>query len=125
MDRTAAVLAILTGLGFGLPGFGGTFYFAAQGEVWRFLGFPTYGNGPFVDCGVETSVPLLLGFVVVCAAEVGAGVWLLRNSSRALWLQFTLLPFELVYWWGFALPFGFALGLARAVAAVLALARAK
>ena len=34
-------------------------YFAATGEVWTFLGFPTYGGGPFERWGVSTSVALL------------------------------------------------------------------
>ena len=121
MIRLAGALAVLTGLGFGVPGILGARYLAETDRVWTFLGFPTYGDGPFADHGIPTSVPLLLGFVVVCGLEVALGVGLLLAWHPALWLQFALLPVELAYWWGFALPFGFVLGVARVVASALAL----
>jgi hypothetical protein len=34
------------------------------------LGFPTYGGGPFEDAGIQTSVPLLVSFLLVCVGEV-------------------------------------------------------
>jgi hypothetical protein len=66
-------------------------------------------------------VPLLVGFLVVCAAEVVAGYLLWTEASGAVAFSFALLPFELAFWVGFALPFGPLLGLARV--AVLLLAR--
>lgn len=103
----------MLGLGFGLPGAYGAWYYAHHGEVWTFLGFPTYGDGPFERWGVATSVALLLGFVAVCAAEVVVGVLLWSEATAAPWLALGLLPVELVFWIGFALPFGPLLGLAR------------
>jgi hypothetical protein len=113
MTRGAGVLSLLLGLGFGIPGFIGTRHFAHRHEIWWFLGFPTYGEGPFERVGIPTTVPLLAGFVMVCAAEVGLGALLLASWSPALWLSLVLLPLELAYWIGFALPFGFVLGAAR------------
>jgi hypothetical protein len=113
MTRAAGVLALLLGLGFGIPGVIGARHFAEHDEVWTFIGFPTYGKGPFEHAGISTTVPLLVGFVVVCAAEVGIGVLLLADWHPALWLSLALVPFELAYWTGFALPFGFVLGMAR------------
>ncbi len=121
MTRAAGVCSLLLGLGFGLPGAYGAWYFARQGEVWTFLGFPTYGDGPFERWGFPTSVALLLGFAAVCAAEVVVGVLLWRDASIAPWLALGLLPVELVFWIGFALPFGPLLGLARTAFAVAAL----
>lgn len=123
MTRAAGVLAILLGLGFGIPGVIGARHFAREHEVWQFLGFPTYGDGPFERAGIETTVPLLVGFVVVCAAEVAVGVLLLADWHAALWLSLAILPFELAYWTGFALPFGFVLGLARVGLTVAVLLR--
>ena len=112
MKRAAGAVAVFTGLGFGIPGVLGLAYFIRTDTTWTFLGFPTYGGGPFEQIGLDTSVPLLAGFVVVCAAEVVLGVRILRGSSvRAA--SHALIPFELAYWIGFALPFGFVLGLAR------------
>ena len=51
--------------------------------------------------------------MVVCAAEVVVGVLLWRGATAAPWLALALLPAELLFWIGFALPFGPLLGLAR------------
>jgi hypothetical protein len=119
--RAAAVCSMVLGLGFGLPGVYGTWYYARRGEVWTFLGFPTYGDGPFERWGLATSVPLLLGFLAVCAAAFLVGVMLWRDATLALWLALALLPIELVFWIGFALPVGPVLGLARTALVVAVL----
>jgi hypothetical protein len=121
MTRAAAICSLVLGLGFGLPAAYGAWYYAQYGEVWTFLGFPTYGDGPFERWGIPTSVALLLGFVAVCAVEVVVGVLLWRNSTSGLWLALALLPVELVFWIGFALPFGPLLGLARTVLVIAVL----
>jgi hypothetical protein len=119
--RAAAVLTVLPGLLFGLPGGYGTWYFATRGEIWYLVGYPTYGDGPFEAAGLSTSVPLLAAFLGVCAAEVLVGWQLWRRRPGATAGAWALLPFELAFWIGFALPFGFAFGAARA--AVLLAAR--
>ena len=121
MTRAAAVCSLILGLGFGLPAVVGTWYYARHGEVWTFLGFPTYGDGPFERWGLPTSVPLLLGFVAVCLAEIVVGVLLWRGGTTASWLALALFPVELVFWIGFALPFGPVLGVARTVLVIVAL----
>ncbi len=121
MTKAAAVCSLLLGLGFGLPGAYGAWYYARFGEVWTFLGFPTYGGGPFEGWGRPTSVALLIGFVAVCAAEVVAGVLLWSDIPIAPWLALALLPVELVFWIGFALPVGPLLGLARTALVVAVL----
>ena len=121
MTKAAAVCSLVLGLGFGLPGAYGAWNYAGHGEVWTFLGFPTYGDGPFERWGLPTSVALLIGFVVLCAAEVGVGVLLWRDTTTAPWLALALLPLELVFWIGFALPLGPLLGLARTALVVTVL----
>jgi hypothetical protein len=120
VTATAGVLSILTGLGFGIPGVVGARHLARTGEIWMFLGFPTY-SGPFERFGIEVSVGLITWFVVVCALEIILGVLLLTGWQPALWLSLALLPLEIVFWLGFALPFGFVLGSARAIVIVIAL----
>ncbi len=122
MTKSAAVCSVALGLGFGLPGVRGAWYFAREDQVWTFLGFPTYGDGPFTRWGVPTTTPLLLGFVAVCATEVVVGLMLWIGVASAPWLALVLLPLELLFWIDFALPFGFVFGLARTVLVVLALA---
>lgn len=112
----------MLGLGFGLPGAYGAWFYERHGEVWTFLGFPTYGDGPFDRWGLPTSTALIVVFVAVCAAEVVLGVLLWRDDTTALWLALALLPVELVFWIGFALPFGPLLGLARTALVVAILA---
>ena len=119
MATIAGVIAILTGFGFGLPGIFGLRHFARHRAIFTFMGFPTYGGGPFERLGLPTSTPLLAGFVAVCAAEIVIGHFLLSGAEAALWASIVLLPFELIYWFGFALPYGFLLGAVR-LAAVLA-----
>lgn len=121
--RVAAACAAISGLGFGLPAAYAPWYFAEHGRVWIFAGFPTYGDGPFEEIGVPTSVPLLVGFAVVCAAEVVAAVLLWRGRRSGSVLALALLPVEFAYWIGFALPFGPPLALVRTVAVVLAARR--
>ncbi|MFS8098655.1 hypothetical protein LFM09_16105 [Lentzea alba] len=119
--KVAAGLALLSGLGFGLPAVYGAVHFARNGEVWQFMGFPTYGNGPFEKIGIPTSVPLLAGFAAVCGAEVIAGSLLWRGRRSGSKLALALLPVEAAYWIGFALPLGPVLGAGRTVAVLVAL----
>lgn len=119
LTKVAAGCAVLSGLGFGLPAVYGAVHFARRGEVWQFMGFPTYGDGPFEKIGIPTTVPLLAGFAAVCGAEVVAGslLWPDRPAGRKLALA--LLPVEVAYWVGFALPAGPVLGAVRTVAVLL------
>jgi hypothetical protein len=113
LTRSAGVLAWLLGLGFGLPGVYGTWYFLDHGRVWTFLGFSTYGDGPFEKVGIHTSVPLLLAFLLVCAAELTLGWWLWHGRPGNRVFAALLLPVELVFWVGFALPLGPVVGFVR------------
>lgn len=119
MKQAAGSVSVFLGLGFGLPCVFAIRHFARTGEVWTFLGFPTYGNGPFERIGVQTSTALLVGFLAVCIAEVALGVMLWAGTPYAPTASFGLLPFELVFWIGFALPLGPLLGIARVVLLLL------
>lgn len=121
MTRAAAILAWISGVGFGLPALFGLRYFAQHHEVWTFIGFPTYGGGPFERWGIPTSIALLAGFIAVCAAELAVGALLWSDRPLGLWCAIALLPFELTYWVGFALPFGPILGAIRTVLVISAL----
>jgi hypothetical protein len=120
--RTAAVLALVPGLGFGLFDVYGIWYFARWHQPWLVMGLPTYGDGPFEDVGIDTSVPLLCMFLAVCVAEVAIGVALWRRARWAVAAALALLPLEFAFWIGFALPFGYLGGAARA-AVLLAILR--
>ncbi|WP_051716640.1 hypothetical protein [Streptomyces sp. NRRL F-5727] len=111
--KAAACCAWLAGVGFGAPCVYALVHFGRHGEVWTFLGFPTYGGGPFERIGLRTSLPLLGGFLAVCAAETCTGWLLWRRRPVARPLALAILPAEVAFWAGFALPLGFVLGAAR------------
>jgi hypothetical protein len=113
MTRIAGSVSLFLGLGFGLPCVFAIRHFAQTGQVWTFMGFPTYGNGPFERIGVETSTALLVAFLLVCIAEVAVGLMLWAGTPYAPIVSCALLPFELAFWIGFALPLGPLLGIAR------------
>ena len=117
--RGAGSVSLFLGLGFGLPCVFGIRHFAQTREVWTFMGFPTYGEGPFQRIGVPTTTPLLVAFLAVCIAEVALGALLWTGAPHAPTVSYGLLPFEFAFWIGFALPLGPLLGVAR-VALLLA-----
>lgn len=114
MRITAGCLSVFLGLGFGIPCLLGIRFFVDTGEVWTFVGFPTYGGGPFERVGLATSVPLLVVFLAICVAEVVVGVLVLMGVPQAALLSYVLLPLALAFWIGFALPVGPPLGIASA-----------
>lgn len=114
LTRSASVLAWASGVGFGAPGIYAIWHLARHGDIARFMGYPTYGEGVFDrKFGVRTTVPLLSAFALACAAECRAG-WLLWNRQRSGGiLALALLPVESVFWIGFSLPLGPVAGAAR------------
>ena len=102
--RTAAILHWFIGLGFGIPAVLGIRNLAAGRGILSFMGFPAYGKGPFERIGIQTTVPLLSAFLLVCLLACVAG-WLLWSGARAgAILSLVLLPLGAIFWWGFALP---------------------
>ncbi len=104
--RLAALLLWLSGAGFGLPCIQAIANLLTGRDIPYVLGFPAYGGGPFERYGLPTTVPLLVGFLVVCVLECLAGGLVWRGKRRGAILALLLLPAGAVYWWGFALPFG-------------------
>jgi hypothetical protein len=119
MRIAAGAISVLLGIGFGLPCLFGIIHFRRTGAVWTFMGFPTYGGGPFERIGLQTGTALLVGFLAVCLAEVVVGAMIWADAPRASFLALALLPVELAFWIGFALPFGPPLGIARTLLVLL------
>lgn len=86
--------SVSLGLGFGLPCVFGIRHFAQTRQVWTFMGFPTYGDGPFERIGIQTSTALLVGFLSVCVAEVALAVMLWAGAPYAAAVGYMLLVFE-------------------------------
>lgn len=113
--RIAAVLLWTTAVGFGVFCPPAIRSLLAGGGIPRVLGFPAYGEGPFERHGIPTTVPLLVGFLLVCVLEGVAG-WSLWGGHR--WggiVALALLPAGALFWWGFALPVPPPIALVRTV----------
>jgi hypothetical protein len=119
MRWAAGAVSLFLGLGFGIPCAFGVRHFAQTGQVWTFLGFPTYGDGPLERIGVTTTTALLVGFLAVCIADVAVAVMLWTDAPHAATLSYALLPVEFAFWIGFALPLGPPLGITRTVLVLL------
>src|SRR5687768_1660642 len=104
--RIAAALLVVSGVGFGLPAILGMSSLAAGNGIPLVFGFPSYGGGPFERLGIQSTVPLLAGFLLVCILEVVAAGLLWSGHTGGVILAIALLVPGAVYWWGFALPFG-------------------
>jgi hypothetical protein len=113
--RIAAALLWLNGAGFGAFAIPGIIRLVQHREIPVIFGFPAYGGGPFERAGIKTSIPLLVGFLLVNVLLVVAGVFLWNGARSGAILTLTLLIPAGVYWWGFALPFGPVLGLASII----------
>jgi hypothetical protein len=121
--RIAAGLVAFVSLGFGIPAVIGALHYTRTGEVWRLLGFPTYGPGLFEKWGVPTSAGLMMAFSAVCALAVGAAVLLSIPGTAVVGAiaALVLLLAQAVFWVGYELPFGPPFGIAAVVLIVIGL----
>lgn len=106
MIKAASICLWFSGLGFGIPCIYGIWYLLKNHKIATFMGFPTYGNGPFEKLGIPTTVPLLTGFLFVCALECICAWGLWNGEKGSAVLSFAIIPLELFFYIGFALPFG-------------------
>ena len=103
--RVAAILVWISAAGLGVPCIMAIRNLSAGRGIPLVLGFPAYGGGAFERHGLSTTIPLLLGFLLVCLLEAVAG-WLLWGGHRSgAILALALLVPGAVYWWGFDLPY--------------------
>jgi hypothetical protein len=94
VSRAAAILAVLPAVVFGIPCIFAIRFFSERGYVWTFMGFPTYGQGPFEAWGFQTTTGLLVAFLLVCVAELVVAVLLWRETRTGVVLSLALLPIE-------------------------------
>jgi hypothetical protein len=104
--RLAAILLLISGVGFGVFCIPAIRNLLIGRDIPMVMGFPAYGRGPFERNGISTTVPLLVGFLIVCILEVVAGMLVWGGSKVGAILALALLPAGAFFWWGFALPFG-------------------
>ena len=102
--RIAAGLHWFVAIGFGVFCLPAIRNVAVGRDVPFVLGFPAYGQGPFERIGLNSTVPLLAGFLLVCILEAIAGILLWQGLMSGAILALVLLIPGGIYWWGFALP---------------------
>jgi hypothetical protein len=104
----------LVASGFGIPAPFVASHYLREGTLPSFMNlFPMYGGGMFDRFSPEVFGVLLGLFTALCALEAYAG-WLLWNGETlGALITLALLPFEIVFWVGFAVPFPPLIAIAR------------
>jgi len=112
--EASAVLMWLVAAGFGIPAPFVASHFLRERTLPSFMGlFPMYGGGLFDRFSPEVFGVLLGLFTALCAFEAYAG-WLLWNGEKlGAIITLALLPIEVVFWAGFAVPFPPLIAVAR------------
>ena len=106
MIKIASLCLWFGGLGFGIPCIYGIWHLLNRKTIAYVMGFPTYGLGPFEKIGIHTTLPLMTAFLFACVLECIAGWGLWGGEKSAAILSFVIIPVELFFYIGFALPFG-------------------
>jgi hypothetical protein len=112
--KASAVLMVLVAAGFGIPAPFVASHFMRERTLPSFMNlFSMYGGGLFDRLSPEVFGVLLGLFTALCALEAYAG-WLLWNGERlGALVTLALLPVEVVFWAGFAVPFPPLIAIAR------------
>jgi hypothetical protein len=113
--RAAAAIYYFSGIAFALSNVAVMFFVGTQGRVPIVLGVDLDGGGPFETLGSRWMTLLIGLFVVVCLLEVVAARWLSQSAKRGGFLGVAVLPAGAIFWFGFALPLPWLLGLAKAI----------
>ena len=104
----------LVAAGFGIPAPFVASHLLRERALPSFMGlFPMYGGGPFDRFSPEVFAMLLGLFTAGCALEAYAG-WLLWNGQHVGGLMtLVLVPIEVLFWVGFAVPIPPLIAIAR------------
>ena len=99
--RVAAILTWIGGVGLGVTCVISIRSLSAGRGIPLVLGFPAFGQGPFERHGINTTIPLVAGFLLISLIECVAGWLLWREHRFGAVLALATLPFGAIYWWGF------------------------
>jgi hypothetical protein len=117
--RIAAVLVAISAFGLGIPCIMAIRNLLAGRTIPFVFGFPAYGGGGFERHGFTTTIPLLIGFLIICIAEAYASWLLWQGFKTGAVLALILVIPGVVYWWGFDLPFPPIFALIRTILIIL------
>ena len=114
--RAAAVVTWVYAACFGLPAIPVSIYLLSQGRLPSFMGlFEMYGGSWSARFEPGTFAALLGAFLIVTGMAAWSAWWLWLGQKAGAVVNLTLLPVEAVFRLGFALPFPWLVGAARAV----------
>jgi hypothetical protein len=114
--RAAAVLTWVYAACFGIPAIPVSAYLLSRGYLPWFLDlFPMYGGPWSSRLSAGAFVALLAAFLVVTGLAAWSAWWLWQGRKVGALVNLALLPVEAIFWFGFALPFPWLVGAARAV----------
>lgn len=105
MLKVSAAIMAAVALGFGAPAPFVAAHYIRERRLPTFLGmFPMYGGGAFDRWTPEAFAVILAAFTAVSAVELFAAVLLWQGEGLGGVLTLALLPVEVLFWFGFALP---------------------
>ena len=114
--RVAAVLTWVYVAGFGIPAIPVAVYLLQRGTLPTFFDlFPMYGGPWSSSLKPDRFSVLLIVFLLLTLIAAWAARMTWKGSRTGAVLGMVLLPVEAVFWLGFALPFPWPIGIARAV----------
>jgi hypothetical protein len=118
--RAAAIVTWAYAAGFGLSAIPVAVYLRQRGQLPTFFDlFEMYG-GPWSARVSHGTLELLLIAFLMVALAVAWTAWLVWNGSKTgAILALALIPIEIVFWIGFALPIPWLLGAARVILVLL------
>lgn len=112
--KASAALMWLVAFGFGVPAPFVASHFLRERTLPTFIGlFPMYGGGIFERFSPEVFAALLGLFTALCGLEVFAGWLLWQGEPLGALITIALLPIEVVFWAGFAVPIPPLIAIAR------------
>ena len=104
----------LVAVGFGAPTPFVATYLLRERKLPIFMGlFPAYGGGFFERWSPEVFAMLLGLFAALSALELFAGVLLWQGEQIGALITLALMPIEIIFWAGFAVPIPPLLAVAR------------
>jgi len=92
-----------------------TLYYAFTHRTLPTVGGIRLLGGPFETLGIEALIVAGIVYVVVSALKIMAAYWLWNSRKDGAVLELILLSLSIVFWYGFALPFGPPLGITQVV----------
>ena len=114
--RAAAIVTWVYAAAFGLPAVPVSMYLRDNGRLPNLWGMFDMYAGPWsASSSDDRFVRLLLGFLAVTLVVAWSGWLLWRGQRLGAVLNLAVLPVEVVFWNGFALPIPWMIALVRVV----------